>query len=138
VSVNRYAELANIKAVERRKLLAEANQLAADIGRCERTITQVMADLNEVNGKYQGPRTTREEVEFLKVLLECAKRKLAWEKQISSLKKRAPALLERMSGIMSDTDHPPSEELKVGLLHALELIQGALGRLQAADAGSDG
>ncbi len=92
-----------------------------------------MADLNEVNAKNQGTRNTREEVEFLKVLLDCAKRKLAWEKQISSLKKRAPALLESMTGIMNDHDHPPTEELKAEMLHALQLIQSALARLQALE-----
>lgn len=133
VSVNRYTEKANIKAAERRRVLAEVNQLAVNIGRCERTIASVMADLNMVNAKYQGTRNTHEEVEFLKVLLDCAKRKLAWEKQIASLKKRAPALLESMTGIMNDHDHPPTEELKAEMLRALQLIQSALGRLQALE-----
>ena len=107
--MNRYTEKANIKAAERRRVLAEVNQLAVNIGRSERTIASVMADLNMVNAKYQGTRNTREEVEFLKVLLDCAKRKLAWEKQISSLKKRAPALLESMTGIMNDQSGPSAE-----------------------------
>src|SRR5581483_1734957 len=130
---NRYTEKANIKAAERRRVLAEVNQLAVNIGRCERTIAAVLADLNVVNAKYQGTRNTREEVEFLKVLLDCAKRKLVWEKQISSLKKRAPALLESMTGILNDSDHPPTEELKSEMLHSLQLIQSALQRLQVLE-----
>jgi hypothetical protein len=135
VSSNGYTQRGHIKAAERQRVLAEVNQLAADIGRCERTIASVMADLNEVNAKYQGTRNTREEIEFLKVLLECAKKKLAWEKQIASLKKRAPALLETMTGIMGDTDHPPTEELKSEMLHALQMVQGALERLSASETG---
>ena len=133
MSVDRYTQRAHIKSAERRRILAEVNQLAADIARCELTIGSVMSDLNSVNAKYQGTRTTREEVEFLKVLLDCAKRKLAWEKQIASLKKRAPALLESMTKIMNDTDHPPSEELKIEVLRSLQSVQGALQRLQAVE-----
>ncbi len=92
-----------------------------------------MTDLNAINAKYQGTRNTREEVEFLEVLLDCAKKKLAWEKQISSLKKRAPALLESMTGIMNDPDHPPGDELKSEILRSLQAIQSALGRLQALE-----
>ncbi len=136
VPVNRYTEKAQIKAVERRRLLAEMDQLAADIARCERTIASVMADLTAVNAKYQGTRNTREEIEFLKVLLECAKKKLAWEKQIASLKRRAPALLEKMSGVMTDRDLPPTDELKNEMLKALQLVQGALERLSAAETAS--
>jgi hypothetical protein len=133
MAVDRYTQKAHLKAAERRRILVEVNQLATDIARCERTIGSVMTELNSVNAKYQGPRTTREEVEFLKVLLDCAKRKLAWEKQIASLKRRAPALLEHMTKIINDTDLPPSDELKMEMLQALQSIQAALQRLQAVE-----
>ena len=136
MAVNRYAEAAHIKAAERRKVLAEMTQLVESIERCEQTIAAVMADLNAINAKYQGTRNTREEIEFLQVPLDCAKRKLAWEKQISSLKKRAPSLLEGMTKIMSDKLHPPSEELKTQLLRGLQSVQSALERLQAPDSSS--
>jgi hypothetical protein len=135
MSVNRYTERAHIKAAERQKVLVEVNKFAADIARSERTIASVMADLNVVNAKYQGTRTTREEVEFLKVLLDCAKKKLAWETQIASFKKRAPALLEKLGAIMTDTEHPPSDELKMEMLRSLQAIQGALERLQKVESG---
>jgi len=136
MSINRYQQAGNIKAAKRRRVLTEVNQLADSILRCEKTIELVMAVLSAINIKYQGPRSTREEVEFLKVLLDCAKRKLAWEKQIASLKKRAPALLESMTGIMSDTKHPPSEELKAEMLRSLQAIQSALQRLQSLEGAS--
>lgn len=131
--MNRYIEKGHIKAAGQRRALAELNQLAADIGRCEKTITSVMADLEVINAKYGGQRNTREEIEFLKLLLDCAKRKLAWEKQIASLKRRAPALLEDMARIMNDRDHPPTDEMKAEMLESLKLVQGALERLQKLD-----
>lgn len=134
MSVNRYIQKAHVKAAEGRRVLAEVNKFAVDIGRCERTIASVMGELNVVNAKYQGKRNTREEIEFLKVLLESAKRKLAWETQIASLKKRAPALMESMAGIMDDREFPPSDELKAEMLKALHLVQSALERLQAMEA----
>jgi hypothetical protein len=135
MSVDRYTQTARVKAVERRKLLAELKQLAVDIERCQETIASVMAELNSVNAKYQGERSTRQEVEYLTVLLACAKRKLVWEKQIASLQKRAPALLESMSNIMNDRDHPPTEELKAEMLHSLQSVQSAMERLHVPDTG---
>ena len=131
--MDRYAEKAHIKAAERRRAVADLNQLATDIARCEKTITSVMADLKNINEKYQGTRSTRQEIEFLKVLLDCAKRKLAWEKQIASLKRRAPGLLENMSRTMNDSEFPPPDDLKADMLRALQLVQGAIQRLQALD-----
>jgi hypothetical protein len=131
--VDRYTQKVHIKAAEHRKILADVNQLAMDIGRCEKTIGSVMAELNSANTKYSGERNTRQEVELLKILLDCAKRKLAWEKQIASLKKRAPALLESMVRVMNDKDFPPSSEMSAEMLNALKLVQGALERLQAVE-----
>jgi hypothetical protein len=125
--------MAQVRAAERQRTLAELNQLAVDIGRCERTIASVMAELNAVNAKYQGPRATRDDVEYLTVLLDCAKKKLAWEKQITSLKKRAPNLLESMTRLLTDKDYPPTDAVKDEMLRALQVIQGALERLQGTD-----
>ncbi|HWD20620.1 MAG TPA: hypothetical protein VHB20_15235 [Verrucomicrobiae bacterium] len=131
--MDRYTQMAQVRAAERRRVLEELNQLAADIRRCEETIALVMAELNAVNAKYQGPRTTRQDVEYLTVLLECAKRKLAWEKQIASLHKRAPELLAGMMKILNDQDFPPSDEVKAEMLQALQVVQAALERLQPTE-----
>jgi len=128
-----YSQTAQIKAADRRRSLAALKQLAVDIGRCQETIASVLVELNSVNAKHQGPRSTRQEVQYLTVLLSCAKRKLAWEKQIASLQKRAPALLEEMTAVMNDTDFPPTEELKADMLNSLQSVREALERLQAAE-----
>lgn len=138
MSVERYTQAAHVKAAERRRVLAELNDLATDIERCQNTISSVMKELEATNAKYsQSARSTRQEVEYLTVLLACAKKKLAWEKQIASLKKRAPALLEKMGDIMADRDHPPSDELKSEMLRCLKIVQGAMERLSGSEALSD-
>jgi hypothetical protein len=138
MSVERYTQAAHVKVAERRRVLAELKQLAVDIERCQETISSVMAELDATNAKYQGDRSTRQEVEYLTILLACAKRKLAWEKQIASLKKRAPALLESMAGIMNDREHPPTEELKAEMLRALQIVQATLEKLNPPEAGAAG
>jgi hypothetical protein len=133
MSVERYTQAAHVKAAERRRVLDELKDLATDIERSQQTITAVMTELNAVNVKYQGERSTKQEVDYLTVLLSCAKRKLAWEKQIASLQKRAPALLEAMSKIMNDQQHPPSDELKAEMLRSLQIVQAALAKLQVPE-----
>lgn len=138
MSLNRYIQQGHVKAAERRRVLAEMQQLADSIARCEETISSVMTELKAANTKYEGSRTTKQEVEYLTILLDCAKKKLSWEKQIASLKKRAPEILEKVSKIMSDRDHPPPDELKAELLHSLKIVQTALERLQSQDLEGNG
>lgn len=137
VSADRYTQKAQVKAAEQRRVLGELSQLAVDIGRCERTINAVMAELAEADKKYPNPRTTKQDVDYLTVLLDCAKRKLAWEKQIASLQKRAPTLLENMSKVLADTDYPPTEELKINMLRSLQLVQSAMQKLQVGESGPE-
>ena len=111
-------------------LIAELQELVADIERCEKTISNLQVELNAVNAKYSGQRTTKQDVEFLSVLLECAKRKLAWEKQIASLQKRTPELLERMTSFLNDPINPPSNETRAQILQSLQAVQATMERLQ--------
>jgi hypothetical protein len=113
------------------ELIAELQELVQDITRCEKTITALQVELNENNAKYSGPRTTKQDVEFLTVLLDCAKRKLAWEKQIGSLQKRTPELLERMTSFLNDPVNPPSNESRTQILEALQAVQTTMERLQS-------
>jgi len=62
--------------------------------------------------------------------LECAKKKLAWEKIIASLQKRTPQLLERMSKLIHDPQNTPSEETRSEMLGSLQSVQAAMERLQ--------
>jgi hypothetical protein len=118
-------------AAQQLTLLGELNLLVKDIERVEKTITLLQGELGGINSRYQGPRTTREDISYLTALLDCAKKKLAWEKQISSLQKRTPQLLENMMQMLQDPRNPPSEEIRAKLLAGLQAIQASMERLQS-------
>ena len=123
-------------AARQRQVILELNALVKDIDRSEKTVTGLNRELAAVNLKHQGPRNTREDIAYLTALLECAKKKLAWEKQIASLQKRTPVVMEQMALIMNDPKAPPSAELKDQMLQALQSIQSAMQRLQTANMGT--
>jgi hypothetical protein len=127
-------KLAQKAANEQRQVIVELKTLVKDIERCEKTILALKGELENVNSKYHGRRTTREDVAYLTALLECAKKKLAWEKHIASLQKRTPELLERMSGLIHDLQNPPSEESRGQMLGSLQAVQLAMERLQNVNA----
>ena len=120
-------------AAQQQQVVVDLNAIVKDIERSEKTILALNRDLQAINKKFQGPRSTRDDVEYLAGLLDCAKRKLAWEKQISSLQKRTPDLMERMTSILHDPKAPPSAEMRDQMLHALQAIQAAMERLQTAN-----
>lgn len=119
-------------AAEQKQILSEMAGLVADIDRCHKTIELVNQDLQRANAQYQGERTTRQDVEYLTVLLDCAKRKLAWEKQIGSVQKRTPDLLERLQKQMNDEKNPPAGEVREQMLAGLQALQAAMEQLQQA------
>jgi hypothetical protein len=119
-------------AAEQWQMILELKTLVADIERCEKTISAVNGELTRVNAKYQGQRNTRQDIEYLSVLLDCARRKLAWEKQISSVQKRTPALLEQMQRHMNDEKNPPTDEARLQMLQMLQSLQSAMERLQSS------
>ncbi len=123
-------KLAEKAANEQRQVILELQTLVKDIERCEKTIVGLNQELQNVNSKYQGRRTTREDIAYLTDLLECAKKKLAWEKNIASLQKRTPAVLEKMSKLIHDPQNPPSEESRAAMLASLQAVQAAMERLQ--------
>ena len=109
MSTTKDLKLARQAAQQHQQMISELKTLAADIHRCEKIIITLKTELEAANAKYPTPRTTRDDVEYLTLLLECAKKKLAWEKQLSSIQKRAPALLETMTASFSDPKNPPAE-----------------------------
>ena len=116
------------------RAISELQKLAHDIGRCENTISNLQTELEAVNKNHADRRTTREDIAYLTALLNCAKQKLGWEKQIASLQKRTPAILEEVSRLMNDPGNAPPEKMRADVLHALQTIQSAMERLQNARA----
>lgn len=119
-------------AARQRQVILELNTIVKDLERCDRTIAELQRELEAVNAQHQGPRDTRQEIAYLSGLLDCAKKKLAWEKQIGSLQKRIPSVLQEMTGVLNDPKNPPSDQTRVELLQGLQKVQAAMERLQAA------
>ncbi len=115
------------------RILADLEAMAKDVERCEKTLVDLQQNLTALNSKYKGPRSTQQDVEYLSGLLDCAKKKLVWEKHIGSLRKRAPALAEEVSALLSNPHTARPEETRAKILIPLEQVRAALERLQAAN-----
>jgi len=122
-------KLAEKRALQQVQVVSELKELAKDIERCEHTIRNLKTDLESINSRHPQPRSTREDITYLTELLDCAKRKLAWEKQMASLQKRTPLTLETMTRLMNDPQSVPAENTRSEMLRALQEIQGAMERL---------
>jgi len=124
--------LAEKRATEQRQLISQLQVLADDMDRSERAITGLKAELETVNSKHQGRRTTRDDIDYLTDLLRCARKKLSWEKSMASLQKRTPVLLEKMTLLLNDPAAPPSAESRAQILQCLQQVHSAMERLQGA------
>jgi hypothetical protein len=133
-SLKQYKQAAK-SLLQQQEVISELDALVKDIERCEKTILDLKADLEAVNEKHVARKTTREDIAYLEDLLKCAHKKLTWEKHMASLKKRTPATLQKMSGLINDPDAPPSDEVKAGMLRALQAVQAAMERLEQVKVG---
>jgi len=68
------------------------------------------AELEGVQAKYTTRKTTQQEIAYLTDLLKCANKKLGWEKQLASLQKRTPAVLDQLTTLMNDPANPPTKK----------------------------
>jgi hypothetical protein len=118
-------------AVQCQQVIGELGSVVKDIARIEKSMTELTTELASVNAKYQGQRTTRQDVEYLSALLECAKKKLKWEKHLASLQKRTPEVLEKMSALLNDPQNPPPDPIRAQMFSSLQSVQEAMERLQA-------
>ena len=119
-------------AQQQQQLIPELEALVRDIDRCEKAIVQLKTDLEQVNAKHAGRKTTQDDVNYLEDLLACAKKKLVWEKQMASLQKRTPSLMQRLEELVNHPESSPDETTRNSLLTALQNVQAAMARLQNA------
>ncbi|HKQ38610.1 MAG TPA: hypothetical protein VJ063_11070 [Verrucomicrobiae bacterium] len=112
------------------EVVRELETLVKDIERAENTITTLRTELDEVNIRHKDRKTTRDDIAYLTDLLRCANRKLAWEKQIASLQKRTPAIMERMATLINDPSAPGDNGARTAMLGALQKVQASMERLQ--------
>ena len=113
-------------------MLEELSGLVKSIERAETLLAELKSDTEEMNAKHQHRRSTREDIAYLEDLLKCAKKKLAWEKQMETVAKRTPEVLGKVSTAMNDTTNPPEPETRTKVLALLQTVQGAMSRLDAA------
>jgi chromosome segregation ATPase len=126
---NKY-KLAEKAALEQRQVVVEIEALVKSIERCEKTISELKTELEQVNEKHKGRRTTQEDIAYLTDLLKCANKKLGWEKQMASLQKKTPALLDRMGTLTNDPMNPPTNEMRAAMLQGLEAVKSAMEKLE--------
>ena len=123
-------KLAEKSAVQQQKVVGELTALVKSIERCEKTVTDLKTELEGVQAKYPTRKTTQEEIAYLTDLLKCANKKLGWEKQLASLQKRTPAILDQLTTLMNDPANPPTEEMRDAMLRALQAVKVAIERLE--------
>ena len=114
------------------QVIEELNRLGKDIERCERTIGELKNELEEVNSKFKTRASTREEIDYLTALLKVANKKLIWEKNMSSLQKRTPEIMSRVSELVNDPKSPLDDQEKASLVPSLNAVQAAMQRLAAS------
>jgi hypothetical protein len=130
MSLSNQYKLAEKAAARQRKVVLELEALVKSIERCEKTINDLKSELESVQARYQTRKTTQQEIDYLTDLLKCAGKKLSWEKQIASLQKKTPAILDEITAVMNDPKNPPDDEMRASMVHALHLVQVAMERLE--------
>ncbi len=133
---SRAKKLLHKSALLQAEALEELQALVKGIERAETLLAELKRDTEAMNARHQQKdrRTTREDIAYLEDLLKCARKKLAWEKQMEHLATRTPAVLATVSTVMNDANNPPPDQLRLSVLDLLQKVQTAMGRLDAAKA----
>jgi len=139
MSSSRAKKLLHKSTVLQSEALTDLQALVKGIERAETLLAELKRDTEAMNARHQRnpdqpPRTTRDDIAYLEDLLKCARKKLAWEKQMEHLATRTPAVLATVSTVMNDAHHPPPGELRLNVLDLLQKVQTAMSRLDAAKA----
>ena len=124
--------LARKTALLQQAVLHELQSLVKTIERAEALLAELKDETTAMNVKHQHRQTTRDDIAYLEDLLKCAKKKLAWEKQMENVAKRTPTVLAQVSSVMNDTKFPPSDETRTVVVDLLQSVQRAMTRLEIA------
>src|SRR3569833_4556279 len=116
MSTSKQLKEARKVALAQQGIVGELQALARDIERCERTILTLQRELEQVNVKHAGRATSKDDIDYLEDVLNCAKRKLLWEKQIASLQKRTPELMQRVETLVNHPQSSPDEQTRKSLM----------------------
>jgi hypothetical protein len=132
MSSGKSRRLARKTALLQQAVLHELESLVKTIERGETLLTELKEETTAMNAKHQHRTTTREDIAYLEDLLKCAKKKLAWEKQMENVAKRTPVVLAQVSSVMNDTTYPPDDQTRAQVVAFLQSVQTAMTRLEVA------
>jgi hypothetical protein len=114
---------------QQKSVVGELQALVKDIERCDKTVQGLREELLKVNEKHANRTTTQDDIAYLEDLLGCARKKLVWEKQIASLQKRTPELMQRVEALVNHPNSNPDEETRNALMGSLTQVQASMKRL---------
>src|ERR1051325_2533896 len=129
---SRHFKLREKSLARQLEVIKELDRLGKDIERCERTIGELKTELDEGKAKFRTRGSTREEIDYVTALLKVANKKLVWEKNMSSLQKRTPDIMGRVSQLVNDPKSPLDDQEKASLVPSLNAVQAAMQRLAAS------
>ncbi len=117
---------------QQKGVVGELHVIAQDIERCEKSIISLQEELGSVNARHANRQGTEQDIRYLEDLLVCAKKKLIWERQMASLQKRTPELMQRIEHLVNHPESNPDEQTRASLLESLNTVKAAMERLQTA------
>ena len=132
MSASKQLKAAQRVALQQQDVIGELQALAKDIERCDKSVVSLKGDLESVNARHANRQTTQDDIHYLEDLLACAKKKLVWEKQIASLQKRTPDLMQRIEALVNHPQSKPDEETRAALMESLVNVQESMKRLNGA------
>jgi len=132
MSSGKSQRLARKTALLQQAVVHELQSLVKSIERAETLLAELKEDTTAMNIKHQHRTTTRDDIAYLEDLLKCAKKKLAWEKQMENVAKRTPEVLAQVSSVMNDTKYPPDDQTRLQVVEYLQSVQTAMTRLEIA------
>jgi hypothetical protein len=119
-------------AFQQKGIIAELHELLRDVDRCEKTIISLKSEIEAMHVKHANRQTTQEDINFLEDMLACARKKLVWEKQLSSLRKRTPDLMKRVEAVVNHPESNPDAETRNAILGSLNAVRDGIQRLSQA------
>jgi hypothetical protein len=128
----RSRRLARESSLLQKEVVDELTAVARSIEKAEEMIVALKEQMDSVNQAHANRTTTSDDIAYLEDLLRCARKKLAWEKQMASLAKRIPVVLTKVQAVMNDQTNPPPDETRVAVAGLLQSVQQAMTRLETA------
>ncbi len=132
MSSGKSRRLAHKTALLQQAIVHELESLVKTIERGETLLAELNEETTAMNVRHQNRKTTRDDIAYLEDLLKCAKKKLAWEKQMENVAKRTPVVLAQVSSVMNDTTYPPDDQTRAQVVAFLQSVLTAMTRLEVA------